>query len=144
MYSACSIPRGKATPITMSAVNRPTLTLADGGRQARESRLEADFLFYLGTIGKHLPAPEREVRFHPERKWRFDFAWPANKVAVELEGTLPRFGGRHQRMAGFDGDCEKYNSALVLGWRVLRYSGGMLKADPQGVLEQIKGLLEQK
>ena len=58
----------------------------------------------------------REYRFHPTRKWRFDFASPSLKVAVEIEGR-----GRHQSIAGFRGDCEKYNAATTMGWRVYRF-----------------------
>lgn len=29
-----------------------------------------------------------EYRFHPTRKWRFDFAIPHIKVAIEIEGGL--------------------------------------------------------
>lgn len=61
-------------------------------------------------------APEREYRFRPERRWRFDFCWPALKLAVEIEGR-----GRHQSFVGYRQDCEKYNAALRDGWRVLRY-----------------------
>jgi very-short-patch-repair endonuclease len=67
--------------------------------------------------------PEREFRFHPERKWRFDFAWPEHKLAVEIEGLG---GGRHQRMAGFKADCEKYNAALLQGWSVFRFTTDMV------------------
>ena len=59
--------------------------------------------------------PEREWVFHPIRKWRFDFAWPAIKLAVEVEGR------RHLTYAGFIEDCDKYNTATKMGWRVLRY-----------------------
>lgn len=61
--------------------------------------------------------PEREFMFHPTRKWRFDFAWPDIKLAVEVEGGV---NGRHQRIGGFTGDCVKYSEAAVLGWRVIR------------------------
>lgn len=27
-----------------------------------------------------------EHRFHPDRMWRFDFAWPDRKVAIEFQG----------------------------------------------------------
>ena len=67
--------------------------------------------------------PEREYRFHPTRMWRFDFAWPAFLIAVEIEGGN---GGRHQRMGGFASDCEKYNAAAKLGWRVMRYTTSMV------------------
>jgi len=64
----------------------------------------------------YLPEPLCEHRFHPTRRWRFDFAWPQQKVALEVEGL----NGRHQRTAGFLKDMEKYNRATVMGWRVLR------------------------
>lgn len=58
----------------------------------------------------------REHRFHPTRKWSFDFAWPSIKLALELDGR-----GRHQTVKGVREDCEKLNAAVILGWRVLRY-----------------------
>lgn len=61
----------------------------------------------------------REHRFCPPRLWRFDFAWPSMALAVEIEGGA-FIGGRHTRGAGFRGDAEKYATALLLGWRVLR------------------------
>lgn len=68
-----------------------------------------------------LPSPEREYRFHSSRKWRLDYAWPAEKVAVEVEGGVWT-GGRHTRGAGFLKDCEKYNQAAAMGWRVFRFT----------------------
>lgn len=64
-------------------------------------------------------APIPEYRFHPERRWRFDFAWPDHLVALEVEGGVWS-GGRHTRPRGFLADIEKYNAATTLGWRVLR------------------------
>lgn len=68
---------------------------------------------------KGYPTPCFEVRFHPERRWRFDLGWPTAKVALEIEGVSPA-GGRHQRIGGFTEDCEKYSRAACLGWRVVR------------------------
>lgn len=61
-----------------------------------------------------------EHRFHPVRKWRFDFAWPQHGLAAEVEGGV-FVRGRHNRPSGFIGDCEKYNAAVALDWRVLRF-----------------------
>lgn len=61
----------------------------------------------------------KEFRFHPIRKWRFDYALPDHRLAIEVEGGVWS-GGRHIRPRGFLGDMEKYNSASALGWRVLR------------------------
>ena len=66
-----------------------------------------------------LPAPESEFRFHETRKWRFDYAWPEKKVALEVEGAVWT-SGRHTRGSGFVKDMEKYNAAASLGWRVIR------------------------
>lgn len=68
-----------------------------------------------------LPEPVREHRFHPVRKWRFDFAWPDRMLAVEVEGGAFT-GGRHTRGVGFQLDCQKYNAAVLSGWRVFRFT----------------------
>ncbi len=70
------------------------------------------------VVGVGLPKPEREHRFHATRKWRFDLAWPAEMLAVEVHGGVWT-GGRHTRGAGFVRDREKMNEAVLLGWRVL-------------------------
>lgn len=70
--------------------------------------------------------PEKEYRFHPGRKWRYDFAWPSKKVAVEIEGGVWT-KGRHTRGSGFLGDMAKYNEAARLGWRVFRFQPKDLK-----------------
>lgn len=61
----------------------------------------------------------REHRFHPSRMWRFDYAIPERRIALEVEGGVWT-QGRHTRPRGFLGDMEKYNAAAVLGWRVVR------------------------
>ena len=65
--------------------------------------------------------PEREYKFHELRRWRFDFVWVGLKLAVECEGGTWS-GGRHTRGSGFADDCEKYNQAVLDGWRVLRFT----------------------
>jgi very-short-patch-repair endonuclease len=88
------------------------------------SVLEA--LFAQQVRALRLPEPVREYRFDAIRRWKFDFAWPAQKVAVECEGGIWT-SGRHTRGAGFEVDCEKYNAATLQGWRVVRFTSGMVK-----------------
>ena len=77
-----------------------------------------------------------EYRFHPERKWRVDFAFEPQRIAVEVEGGH-WIGGRHTRGAGFEGDCEKYNALALAGWRLLRFTGSMVKSGVAlGCIEQ--------
>jgi very-short-patch-repair endonuclease len=75
---------------------------------------------------KRLPIPVREYRFFEYRQWRFDFAWPKAKLAVEFEGGAYA-GGRHTRGKGFENDAEKYNFATLLGWRLLRFTTKQIK-----------------
>lgn len=89
------------------------------------SPLEAEFIQQLRSYGIQM---EREHKFHPTRKWRFDFAIPALLVAVEIEGGT-RQGLGHSTHSGITRDCEKGNAAVLLGWRVLR-----------GTSEQVKNL----
>lgn len=77
-------------------------------------------------VRRGLPLPEREVRFHPTRKWRFDLAYPDVKLAIECEGgTWVR--GRHSRGKSFEADCEKYAEAVLLEWRILRATTDQVK-----------------
>jgi len=91
----------------------------------RKQREAPDATAYFVAAG--LPSPVREFRFHDVRKWRFDYAWPREKVALEIEGGVWT-GGRHTSGAGFVKDVEKYNLATVAGWRVLRCMPSTLKS----------------
>ena len=110
-----------------------------------KSEIEESFALWLRV--ENMPQGEREHRFHPTRKWRFDFAWEQHKVAVEIEGLTPQ-GGRHQSIAGFLGDAEKYEAALRLGWRVYRVPGPWIRKGNEDiwrpeVMETLKELLER-
>jgi hypothetical protein len=67
-----------------------------------------------------LPPPKIEYRFHPTRRWRFDYAWPEVYVALEKQGGTWRRGGGAHRGVGFERDIEKFNEAQCLGWIVLQ------------------------
>jgi len=113
------------------------------------SDLEAAFSRAFALLAADYPQPVREYRFHPTRKWRFDFAWPrvvcgvreAGGVAVEIEGGSWS-QGRHTRGAGYAGDCAKYNAAVMSGWRVLRFTSDMLYSDLRACVAQVVALLD--
>jgi very-short-patch-repair endonuclease len=73
-----------------------------------------------------LPTPEMEYRFHPERRWRFDLAWPDLKVAVEVDGG-GFVQGRHSRGMGIERDSEKFSTSAAHGWRVFRVTPRMVR-----------------
>ena len=62
---------------------------------------------------------EEEYKFHPARRWRFDYAIVELKIAIEVEGGVWT-RGRHINPTGFLKDMEKYNTATSLGWKLLR------------------------
>lgn len=64
----------------------------------------------------------REYKFLDGRRFRFDFAIPSLKVAIEIEGR-----GRHQTVAGYRNDCEKYNLAAFNAWVVFRFPATDIK-----------------
>src|SRR5262245_50434913 len=93
--------------------------------QPSGSDAERSLLFQLRALG--LPEPTREWRFSPPRRWRFDFAFVAEKIAVEIEGGI-YVRGRHVRGYGFENDMVKYNVAALLGWRILRFTPRMVES----------------
>jgi very-short-patch-repair endonuclease len=87
--------------------------------------MEASLLTQVRAAG--LPDPVPEYAFDPGRGWRFDYCWPEARLAVEVEGgTRKPGGGRHNRAAGYERDCEKYNRAALGGWVVLRFTTRMV------------------
>ena len=103
-------------------------------------KLERAFETRWRTLGNG-PEPEREHRFHPYRDWRFDFAFPDSKVAVECQGSTWT-QGRHTRGRGYRNDCEKLAEAQLLGWTVFYVTSGMLKDDPQKIVDWVLTALE--
>lgn len=81
--------------------------------------LEGRFLTRWRSAGG--PEPRTQYHFHPTRKWRFDYAFPDAKIAIEVEGGTWINGG-HSRGGGQLKDREKFNAAGLLGWRVLRFT----------------------
>lgn len=85
----------------------------------------AEYLVQLKCAG--IPLPEFEFYFHPDRKWRSDFAWADQMLLAEYEGGVYT-NGAHVRGAHFESDAEKYNEAALLGYRVLRFTYGMVRS----------------
>lgn len=99
----------------------------------------------------------QELKFHPDRLWRFDFSCQKEKIAVEIQGGawgnpvkchrcnqvvmrrlkdgrmfMIREGGRHQSASRLEGEYEKLNEAQRLGWRVFFLSPQMVR-DQSGI-----------
>ncbi len=74
----------------------------------------------------NIPEPQKEYKFHPTRKWRFDWAWPERKIGLEVDGGL-WIGGRHNRPVTMIKDNEKFNQAALLGWKILKFTPQQFK-----------------
>lgn len=70
-----------------------------------------------------LPEPVCEFRFHETRRWRFDYAFPAEMIAIEYQGLNWKGKGSgnsgHQSVDGLRRDCEKFTEASLSGWTLI-------------------------
>jgi hypothetical protein len=127
------------------------------------SEAEEDFQNAWDKFGVSGSDITREHRFYKGRNWRFDFAFPSIKVAIEIQGmgrAAPAFCGRckcvarcprcqkptivsqaggHQTAKGLRNDCQKHNTAVLEGWRVLTFTTA--DYDPVGWVETTKELI---
>lgn len=105
------------------------------------SQLEEELALHLRAV--KLPRPEREFHFAAHhvgrgagirkrlaaaglRDWRFDFAWPRLRIAVECEGGAWMKKGGHTTGKGFADDLRKYDAAMRLYWNVYRCDQDMI------------------
>lgn len=86
-------------------------------------------------MGHLLDGSEVDYHFDPDRDWNFDRAWPALRIAYEVDGGnrmaviskktgRPVAIGRHT----LSEDYSKLNKAVELGWRVFRFTPEMINS----------------
>lgn len=107
---------------------------------------ESDYAFAAAHVG-HGKGVRQRLKQARMKNWRADFAWPDQRILVEIEGGqwkiirrkdgTTAYGGRHNTPEGYRGDCLKYNAAATIGYVVFRYTGEMLEEDTPFVLEQV-------
>lgn len=89
-----------------------------------------------------LPEPCREYPIDGTRRYRWDYAWPRFRVAVEKNGGIWMQAedghGAHSRPANIIRDMAKNNVAVRAGWRVLYYTPQQLLA---GAVAEVAELL---
>ena len=111
-------------------------------RRHRGTANEARDKIYMAALRQEWPCVDwvAEHKFHPVRRWRFDFAAPAAMVAIEIEGGVWT-RGRHSRGVGMVADMQKYNSAAAIGWSVIRVTPAMMEKEFPQVVLWIEGCL---
>lgn len=96
----------------------PMIEVRDGVAQTirPESKIERRFSQQLGDR-PYLPAHVRDYFFIEGRDFELDFAWPALRFGVSVEGMA------HRVKRQFNVDLEKHALGLIAGWRILRVGG---------------------
>jgi very-short-patch-repair endonuclease len=81
-----------------------------------------------------IPLPERQVQVTRRngRKAYIDFAYPALKIAIELDGDET-----HSYLQS-PADRARQNDLALLGWTVIRFSYDELVFTPGSVIEQMR------
>lgn len=83
--------------------------------------------FFLMAVGA------AEYRFHTDRRWRFDYAWPAAKIAVEIDGGQWQVTGRD-----LSREAERNNEAQIAGWCVLHFTSEQIDKRVLWCAEQVR------
>ena len=107
-------------------------------KQNDNERLELKCLHMIKSLKLSLPV--RQYKFLENRNFRFDFAWIEEKIALEVEGGIYT-QGRHTRGSGFIKDCEKYNLAILNGWKVFRVADNLI--ENRFFYEKLKSFIEK-
>ncbi len=115
------------------------------GRASRAPKIthaDEHRIFLAALASRGIPAPVAEHRFAwavLRRKWQMDYAWPAQKIALEVEGGAWS-QGRHTRGSGFLEDMKKYNTAVLMGWRLVRcLPSELLSPNTLDMIEDLMG-----
>ena len=108
-----------------------------------KSELELELLSYIRMVG--LPEPIREYKAIPERRFRFDMAYPKYMLLIEIQGDI--WAGKRGEQSGHTSgvgllrDYEKNNLAVANGWRVLYFAGNTIRSGE--AVKQIEEMLEK-
>jgi len=74
-----------------------------------------------------LPVPKQEYRAIEGRMFRWDMAWPAANLLVEVQGGT-WIGGGHSTGAGVARDTEKLNLATLDGWFQMQFTSDQIRS----------------
>lgn len=105
-------------PKTTKPITKPRKLPKSKKTRQKQPKYDAFCLLLRQHLGVEVVA---EHRFHHTRMWRFDYAIPSHRIAIEIDGGV-WIEGRHNRPKGYIADLDKFNNAAALGWRVLKFT----------------------
>lgn len=101
--------------------------------QWTQSPLEELFLELIRAA--NLPLPRSNILVHGEL---VDFAWPQQRLIVEIDSYA-----FHSNREAFESDRRRDAQLQKRGWRVLRFTDRRLHEEPEAVLAEVRGALNQ-
>lgn len=111
------------------------------------NKLHNDFEDIIFQHLAHIyPLLEREFKFHPSFRHKFDYCWPCYMVAVELQGGIYS-GNRqsgHLSVPGIENDMFKLNLAQSCGWIQLQLSPRKIRQESGYVVSTICSAIEMQ
>ena len=119
-----------------SAVLSDLIAQREGDRRPAESVLET--LMNRRVRAGELPRPVKQfvVMDSGEFIARVDFAYPEQKLAIEVDSV-----SHHLGRTAFERDRARDARLMALGWRVLRFTYRQMKDEPDFVLSSIRAAL---
>ncbi|MEO5902245.1 MAG: hypothetical protein ABIR68_19235 [Ilumatobacteraceae bacterium] len=105
-------------------------------RAALQSDLEARVLAEVERQRLEPPIPQWPMRLPSGRNIRIDFAWPAQRVALEVDHPFWHAAVEHWR-----GDRSRDRELMRLGWAVPRITDLEIAADLTGPVQDAAALL---
>jgi hypothetical protein len=108
--------------------------LGSGARvetKGTRSDLELDFLSFCAE--HRIPRPQVNVRIG---RWKVDFLWPAERLAVETD-----FFDYHRGSVAFEDDHQRDLDLRRAGYAVRRYTGAQIRNHPAAVVADLREVL---
>ena len=108
----------------------------------REEVTDSDFeLLVLALLREHgLPEPELHHRLYDGQRFvaEIDLAFPALKIAIELDGS------HHLEPEVRERDLPRQNDLMLLGWTVLRFSWMRFVERPESIVAEVRAALAMR
>ena len=89
-------------------------------QEVTSKQLELEYWWHIvrPLLAKGYPAPHEQMRLIPGRRYAWDFCWPEQQLAVEVQGQVWHKGA-HTSGYGVTRDAAKLNELSCIGWRCL-------------------------
>jgi very-short-patch-repair endonuclease len=104
-----------------------------------ESHLERRFLRLVRAAGLPPIVQQVEVSDADGFVMRVDFAYPALKIAIEIDSVL-----HHATDRAFESDRSKRNRLIIAGWLLLQFTSRRIRERPTRVCEEVAAAIRSR